>query len=314
MSDNSDFDPNLGLPIHELPNGAKIYGTAGHPAYSPEAIEILKRQGVDAWHEWCREHALEIELHKMNLVSAATESSADETTGRRDDDSGQEDHDAGDRDDEAIEYVVWAGGGRGDYYPEAVEQRDRLAHAAHTGDWDTVLDILRTDKEWVNASRLGSQSGYAPLHQAAWHGAGEEIVQELLDLGAWRTLKAANGATPLDVALKHGHNHLAHLLTVDRSQFPPAGVLTDIQTFLWALITVRTRGLERTEPLTLPQLDPLFEAPNRGLWFPVPGMYGGFRLRWHNQTLISESWCRVVGGSERVHRITQEGIELLAAG
>jgi hypothetical protein len=53
-------------------------------------------------------------------------------------------------------------------------------------------------------------------------------------------------------------------------------------------------------------------------WFPVPGMYGGFKFELINKNnkpvLISESWSRVVGGSGQRHEITTEGYTLLEEG
>jgi len=47
------------------------------------------------------------------------------------------------------------------------------------------------------------------------------------------------------------------------------------------------------------------------MWFPVPGMYGGFSYRLEvagvKAKLVSESWCRVVGGSGQRHEITRTG-------
>lgn len=47
-------------------------------------------------------------------------------------------------------------------------------------------------------------------------------------------------------------------------------------------------------------------------------MYGGFSYRLAVQdqqvALITESWCRVVGGSGQRHKITDQGIELLEEG
>ncbi len=54
------------------------------------------------------------------------------------------------------------------------------------------------------------------------------------------------------------------------------------------------------------------------MWFPVPGMYGGFKYYLQgsgdNTKLISESWCRVAGGSGQQHEITSEGSKLVAQG
>jgi hypothetical protein len=56
-----------------------------------------------------------------------------------------------------------------------------------------------------------------------------------------------------------------------------------------------------------------------GAWFfAVPGMYGGFRLRWlaggSEARLESLSFCRVVGGSGQWHEVTSAGCELVEVG
>ena len=47
------------------------------------------------------------------------------------------------------------------------------------------------------------------------------------------------------------------------------------------------------------------------MWFPVPGMYGGFSYwlegKGTNVKLISDSWCRIVKGSEQRYEITSKG-------
>ena len=50
----------------------------------------------------------------------------------------------------------------------------------------------------------------------------------------------------------------------------------------------------------------------------VPGMTGGFHY-WleiadGSPRLLTESWCRVVGGSGQRHAVTAAGFELVAAG
>jgi hypothetical protein len=81
------------------------------------------------------------------------------------------------------------------------------------------------------------------------------------------------------------------------------------------LITVRTRNYGGERPLWLPQVKPLLELhAGRGLWCPVPGMYGGFALTWDDGAVLADSWCRVVGGSGQRHRITPDGVELLEDG
>ncbi len=54
------------------------------------------------------------------------------------------------------------------------------------------------------------------------------------------------------------------------------------------------------------------------MWFPVPGMYGGFsyclELTGADAKLVAESWCRVVGGSGQRHEITTYGSRLVEEG
>lgn len=57
---------------------------------------------------------------------------------------------------------------------------------------------------------------------------------------------------------------------------------------------------------------------NTEFWFAVPGMYGGFRFWLEGQgqltKLVSESWCRVMGGSGQRHEITSDEAKLVEEG
>ena len=54
--------------------------------------------------------------------------------------------------------------------------------------------------------------------------------------------------------------------------------------------------------MRLPPLELLTETPGNALWFPVPGMYGGFHLQLgkvaDEPICVVDSWVRVVIGSE----------------
>jgi hypothetical protein len=67
--------------------------------------------------------------------------------------------------------------------------------------------------------------------------------------------------------------------------------------------------------LLLPILDMGPMGEESAVWFPVPGMYGGFKywLEEHDAqlTLTCESWCRVASGSGQRHAITEEGVTLV---
>ena len=85
------------------------------------------------------------------------------------------------------------------------------------------------------------------------------------------------------------------------------------------VIMGRADDLIKEHSLTLPDLSPLLANPvGHKEWFPVPGMYGGFAYWFSSEecgvTLITESWCRVVGGSGQRHEITSKGSKLADEG
>ena len=96
-------------------------------------------------------------------------------------------------------------------------------------------------------------------------------------------------------------------------------VLLAIQRHLHAVIRERAAAYELDlADLPLPELEPLLQKRQPEVWFPVPGMYGGFSF-WLSAdgvaaTLTVESWCRVVGGSGQRHEITAAGATLVAEG
>jgi hypothetical protein len=205
---------------------------------------------------------------------------------------------------------------------EAVARNHRLADAAKAGRWPEVFEVL--DLPWVgpNSWRLGGSSWFAPLHQAAWHGAPAEVVSSLLSLGALRSLPARDGRTAYDVAAARGHDALLELLRPEPSPLPPERVAA-LDTLLASVIDGRLtlpdgiadsyrRPLD--ESLRYPPVAVLHECRGRRLWFAVPGMYGGFGVELMRGYLYVESWIRVVGGSGQAHVITHEGAVLVEEG
>lgn len=212
-------------------------------------------------------------------------------------------------------------GDRGDLNAEVVAQRDRLADAARAARWDDLIGVLdETDEPHgafmsVNSVRIGGTSGFAPLHQAAWHGANVDIVVDLLERGAWRSLRTTHGETAEDVARRRGHERVADAVALP-AEFSSGTRLADMETYLAALITVRARELKKT--LRMPQLGPLQEIPAASFYCSIAGMYGGFAYEWldpDDRTVLQvSSWSRVVGGSGQEHHITDNGIVLVEKG
>jgi hypothetical protein len=195
---------------------------------------------------------------------------------------------------------------RDDWSDWAREAGDRLADAGRAYDWAAVLNVLHRHDEFVNFWRPGGTAWYAPLHHAAYGGAPVEFAERLIRGGAWRGLRTATGARPVDIALGRGHWHLLKVLEPPRRDDVPETVLAAIQERFHEVILGRAGSLVRDQELRLPELEVLLESEK--VWFPVPGMYGGFSFRLEpagaDTRLVSDSWCRIVGGSEQRHVVT----------
>jgi hypothetical protein len=215
--------------------------------------------------------------------------------------------------------IVWDGITRNETLHEgAAQARHALADATKSYNWPRVLEVLSEHKDLVNTTRPGGSSLYAPLHQAAHGGAPVEVAERLIGMLAWRTLQNARGERPVDVAERQGHRHLLGVLAPEYKHHVPLGVLLKIQANFHAVILGRAERLVQERELRLPELEPLLELDQPHMWFPVPGMYGGFNYRFEvtgvEAKLVSSSWCRVAGGSGQRHEITSAGSRLIEEG
>lgn len=215
--------------------------------------------------------------------------------------------------------IIWDG----IIHAEALDEewlaiRHALADSAKAEDWPKVLEILGKHSELINTCRPGGRALFAPIHQAAYGGASVEVVEKLLELGAWRTLQNSRGERPVDVAEGRGHGQLLGILEPVYRHRVPLGILAKIQTHFHDVIRGRADALVQQHTLRLPELEPLLELVEPKMWFPVPGMYGGFSYWLESDgveaKLIAESWCRVEGGSGQRHEITSEGVQLVDEG
>jgi hypothetical protein len=215
--------------------------------------------------------------------------------------------------------ITWDGITRTDALTEsAAHARASLVNAAKAYDWPRVIELVSECRESVNSCRPDGKALFAPLHQAAHAGAPVEVVHRLIEMGAWRTLQNARGERPVDVAERKGHLHLREILEPVISHCVPIGVLLKVQSHFHDVIRARIDEQLPDHGLRLPELEPLLELDRPQMWFPVPGMYGGFSYRLESlgveAKLVSESWCRVVDGSGQRHEITTEGGWLVAEG
>lgn len=203
-------------------------------------------------------------------------------------------------------------------WDERAAARRKLADSARAHDWHGVFDALGEFPATVNCSRLGGVALYTPLHHAAWAGADRVVVERLIVYGASRTLRTARGERAVDIAKRKGKTHLLAALEPVYRRRVPTRTLARLQAHLHEVIRGRVDDLVRKERLRLPELEPLLELEHPCVYFPVPGMYGGFQYTLQaageNSTLAVESWCRVCGGSGQRHLVTAGGSTLVEDG
>ena len=218
----------------------------------------------------------------------------------------------------------------------AVAAGHRLADAAKAGHWSTVMRLL--DKPGhpvtVNQWRPGGPAWFTPLHQAAWHGAPTEVAAELVNRGALRSLRDARGRNAHEIRLARDAagdtantvvaQHKSSVILRNSYLRPPPSPLErariqalDVQ--LTNVIDGRIRGTlfkgrDLRRVLRYPPVGILHELPGQHVWFPVPGMYGGFHITLRQGYLDVRSWCRIVGGSGQAHMVTHEGSVLVDEG
>jgi hypothetical protein len=217
---------------------------------------------------------------------------------------------------------------------DVVAASHRLADAAKVGDWSTVFDLLDDPEGCVDINRWrpGGPAWFTVLHQAAWHGAPYDVAAEFIRRGALRSLRDSRGRTAYDIrcrrdlAANHPKGIAAQLrkslalrercLKPPPSPLAPAAIRA-LDRHLAEVIDSRIRGVvcdgrDPQQVLRYPPVEILHEVPGQRLWFPVPGMYGGFQITLMEDFLDVKSWCWIVGVSGQEHLITTEGAILVA--
>lgn len=215
--------------------------------------------------------------------------------------------------------VCWDGVTRAEtLHHHHAQYRHRIADAAKAFDWPTLLELVTQLPGSVNLSRPDGSAWYAPLHQAAHVGASAEVVERLLALGAWRTLRCAKGQRPVDIARERGHRHLLDLLEPQLRHTLSQDALRTLEGHFHGVVLARASHLVREHKLRLPELEPLLELEAPRMWFPVPGMHGGFDYNLDvagaEPKLLCSSHSRIVGGSGQHHEITLKGSQLIEQG
>ncbi len=216
----------------------------------------------------------------------------------------------------SYEIPTWGGVVRRGQLKESFEQvRDAISSAAKSYDWQQLLALLSHHPDLVNSTRLEGTSLFGPLHQAAHGGAPLDVVRRLLDLGAFRTLVNSRGERPVDTARRKGHRHLVELLEPVLRREVPIRILLKVQALFHGVIHSVIDEPLPDHSLRLPELEPLLELERPVMWFPVPGMFGGFRYSLEadgvEPRLVTANWSRIVEGPIDRHEITSAGVRRL---
>lgn len=215
--------------------------------------------------------------------------------------------------------IEWIGSGDSrsiaDWY---LEENNTIADAAKAGEWDKLLRILSEKPDEINQPRIQGKARYTPLHQAARNGASVDVTEQLILLGASRMVRNSRGETPLETARRAKSEHLMNVL-----QPAPVHQVSEIQISrleeqLRKVVLGRTEDLVEKNQIEFPPLCLLLERESPVIWFPIPGMVGGFRIELRrageSPQLIVDSWSRSCEGSGERHLVMAHGYVLIAAG
>ncbi len=131
--------------------------------------------------------------------------------------------------------------------------------------------------------------------------------------GAWRALRDAEGRRPVDIARERDADHLIDLLEPPHKHPVSDRSLEAMSLALAELVSAAARQVGCDASIRHFDVACLAES-DAEVWFPIPGMYGGFSLQMFRGRLHAESWSRVVGGSGRAYVITADRTTLVDEG
>lgn len=185
-----------------------------------------------------------------------------------------------------------------------------LADMAKRGNWRKVLRTLDRGDRLVDVKqwRPGGKTWLTVLHQAGWNGAPLDVAARLIERGALRSQTDARGRTAYDIAAEH--HQPADLLELLKPPPPPLS-RDDIDALdgnLTAIIDDLIQQLFRDEDLRelfrYPPVEVLHEPPGQVLWFPVPYLWGGFRVSLHGDHVELLGGYRELNPAGQVHVAT----------
>lgn len=184
-----------------------------------------------------------------------------------------------------------------------------LADAASVGDWEAVIELLgspKTASRLINTWRPGGVSLVAPLHQAAINGAPVDIVEKLVEMGAWRNLEDSRGWRPIDLAVLHGRSELVGLLTPPESGQLESALNRALTYRLGKLLTDVTR--EDAVPRFRPPQVAVIEEVGGEIHFDLSGSGHYFNVYVEEGELLVEHASAGSDESGIVYRVDGTGV------
>lgn len=174
-----------------------------------------------------------------------------------------------------------------------------LADYAKRGKWVRVLQMLHPDNHLINVNQSapGDGSKSAVLHRAAELGAPDDVAEALLERGAFRSLRNADGQIPFEIAVAAAQSpSMLELLRPGASPFG-AEELTRLDAIVADVIDHYIQPLfgshDLSKILRYPPVEVLHEAQGGELWMQVPRMMGGFRI------MLGDGQVELLGGYRR---------------
>lgn len=187
----------------------------------------------------------------------------------------------------------------------------KIDELCQSADWTKVFEFLDIHPYLINCCRLPVQgettaSLNTPLHYAASKDAPKDVIKKMLNYGAAKSLKNADGKNAYDIGVSLNiEDKKLVLLQLPDVITRNADTIQVMEEALHGVINGRVEELIKEHGMFLPQLSFFFEMGQ--FYYSVPGMYGGFRVKPHKKGIEVFSFIRICGGSEQVHVIERNG-------
>ncbi len=206
------------------------------------------------------------------------------------------------------------------FLPDFVELNQREFDLIEKKDWQSFELLIVQIPDWANRLKLGDSSFQNILHHLVLQNAPVDLVQKVVEAGAWRSETNIMGHTPYQLALKLGLDNLLPILTPTFDRHYDAAVFEKMEEHLHHLIRSWVKEKKRILPerthFKLPKLTVLLESEKNALFFQIPGMYGGFRYYFNPdyQSLTVYRFVRIASGIGVEYLITPDQVEILRQG